>query len=217
CSVGGPALVSASGANPAGLWDPKTGKLLVQLNGHTGTVDQVVFSPDGTRLVTASQDRTVRVWDPETGKQLAVFEGHAGRVLRVAFGTDGANLLSVDERGTLRWHVTREVPALEEARRRLWREQQAESAERARLWVTAAYHLDRLIAQRPREAPLYLRRGHAHAEQAKWQQALDDFAQAGKFDPGDYLPAYWRGVALLGRGDEAGYRAACQELLQRFS
>jgi hypothetical protein len=38
------------------------------LGGHTGTVLQAAFSPDGTLLATASNERTIRIWDMSTGK-----------------------------------------------------------------------------------------------------------------------------------------------------
>ncbi|MFM7040432.1 MAG: protein kinase domain-containing protein [Planctomycetaceae bacterium] len=40
------------------------------LEGHTGPVRMLRYSPDGSRLVTLSADGTVRVWDLETREQL---------------------------------------------------------------------------------------------------------------------------------------------------
>lgn len=40
------------------------------LEGHTGPINQIAFSPDGSRLVSASDDITVRFWSPETGQQI---------------------------------------------------------------------------------------------------------------------------------------------------
>ncbi|MBY0513495.1 MAG: hypothetical protein K2P78_06245 [Gemmataceae bacterium] len=37
------------------VWDTETGKLLLTLHGHTGSVVAAQFSPDGTRLLTAGQ------------------------------------------------------------------------------------------------------------------------------------------------------------------
>lgn len=40
-----------------------TGALLATLEGHTGWVKGVAFSPDGMRLASGSYDETIRLWD----------------------------------------------------------------------------------------------------------------------------------------------------------
>ena len=45
------------------LWDIYSGKTVGILRRHTATVDQIAFSPDGTRLASASDDKTIIQWN----------------------------------------------------------------------------------------------------------------------------------------------------------
>ena len=47
------------------LFDMATGEKISTLNGHTATVETLVFSPDGKTLVSTGQDGTILVWDWE--------------------------------------------------------------------------------------------------------------------------------------------------------
>jgi hypothetical protein len=84
------------------VWDAATGKELLTLNGHTGLVWGVAFSPDGQRLASASGDATVRVWDAVSGKELLTLKGHTGRVDGVVFSPDGQRLASASYDHTVR-------------------------------------------------------------------------------------------------------------------
>ncbi|MGW8251639.1 MAG: WD40 repeat domain-containing protein, partial [Anaerolineales bacterium] len=84
------------------LLDAKTGERLLNLEGHTGTVETITFSPDGRYALSGSWDRTVRLWDVSTGLQLAVLTGHTGIIWRVAFSPDGLTGYSTGEDGSLR-------------------------------------------------------------------------------------------------------------------
>jgi RNA polymerase sigma factor (sigma-70 family) len=107
-------------------WDPASGQMIANFQGHRGEVKAVALSPDRRQVATGSADKTAKVWDLNTGKLLATCEGHAGVVRAVAFSPRGRKLATAGadktvklwdpaagkELATLRGH-TDEVTCLE--------------------------------------------------------------------------------------------------------
>lgn len=93
---------------------------LLTLEGHSGPVCSVAWSPDGTRLASASFDTTVKVWDPATGQCISTLQGHNEPVTSVAWSHEGTRLASAADDKTVKiWDpVTAQCVSTLEGRKR---------------------------------------------------------------------------------------------------
>jgi WD40 repeat protein len=76
------------------VWDVATRQVLLRLEGHTATVWDLAYSPDGAILASSSADNTIRLWDASTGALLRTLEGHTATVRSIAFSPSGSLLIS---------------------------------------------------------------------------------------------------------------------------
>lgn len=86
-------LLSAANARPAAE-DPI---LVIDPQGHSAMIRDVMFTPDGRRLISVSDDKTIRLWDVESGELLKtlrgqVGKGHEGKLFAGALSPDGTTL-----------------------------------------------------------------------------------------------------------------------------
>jgi len=99
-------LLATSGGERVNLWEPRSGRELIALEGHEKKVYSVAFAPGGRRLASAGWDGTVRLWDTGQVRATAILRGHGGPVLGVAFAPDGTRVASAGADKTARiWDI----------------------------------------------------------------------------------------------------------------
>ena len=69
-----------------------TNKIVYEIQGHVGKIENYVYSPDGKRILTASYDRTVRIWNTLNGHELAVLKGQKGDTYWLAISGNGRQI-----------------------------------------------------------------------------------------------------------------------------
>lgn len=90
----GDLIALVMGSELIGIHDARSGACVRVLEGHTGPVFQVAFSPGNGHLASASNDETVRIWGLSSGDCIHTLAGHHGGVRTVAFSPSGGILAS---------------------------------------------------------------------------------------------------------------------------
>lgn len=79
---------------------------LVLQAGHGLEINDIEYSPDGTKIATCSEDYTIKIWEIATGKEMTTMFGHTKAVNDLAFSPDSKALVSVgDDRKVIIWDV----------------------------------------------------------------------------------------------------------------
>ena len=88
------------------LYDTATYQQIGFFPVHAGSVDSVVFSPDGRTLASGSWNRTVDLWDVQTGERKQEYMWYRSSGRGMAFSPDGRTIASASADGTvLVWKV----------------------------------------------------------------------------------------------------------------
>ncbi|KAE9398789.1 WD40 repeat-like protein [Gymnopus androsaceus JB14] len=95
------------------MWSAETGLPFGEaLEGHTGYVNSVAYSPDGKQIVSGSHDKTVRIWSADTCMPIGEpLYGHTSYVNSVACSPDGTQIVSGSHDNTVRiWSADTGLP-----------------------------------------------------------------------------------------------------------
>ncbi|WP_337307963.1 MULTISPECIES: nSTAND1 domain-containing NTPase [unclassified Streptomyces] len=92
-SPDGKVLAVSDDTGAVRLYDARTRRTLGRLTGHSGNVNSLGFSPDGSLVAASSHDSPlVMLWDARTHRRLASLDGHRRPVQSVHFSPDGRTL-----------------------------------------------------------------------------------------------------------------------------
>jgi WD40 repeat protein len=64
----------------ASVWAQPKGipRIVINSMGHTGKIQNLVFTPDGERIISVGEDKSIREWSLKTGEMLRKFEVESG-------------------------------------------------------------------------------------------------------------------------------------------
>lgn len=103
-------LILATGHNNGRIriWNPFTGKLLLELTDHVQPINTMAFAPDGSlRLVSGSKDSTIKIWDlSDDGNMFKTLKEHHAPVKCVAWSPNSKYLCSTgNKQRVLLWDM----------------------------------------------------------------------------------------------------------------
>ncbi len=98
-------IASGTENNNIKVWN-QFGECINMMSGHSGSVQCVYFSPNGTQLLSGSRDNTLRLWDLRTGMCLKVLNGHSNGINAVIFINSSAILSASDDTTIKLWDIT---------------------------------------------------------------------------------------------------------------
>jgi U4/U6 small nuclear ribonucleoprotein PRP4 len=67
------------------VWDLRTGRCIMFMEGHLKTILSVDFNPNGYQIATASEDNSVKIWDLRQSKCIYTIPAHNNLVSKVRF------------------------------------------------------------------------------------------------------------------------------------
>lgn len=144
----------------------------------------MAFSQDGERIFGRSSGVRVKGWVLATGKECPLVRPFPA-VYRSTLSPDGRRKAVACGSTVLLVDPAKDCAAWLEFSRSdpRWHAEQADAALRNNHWFAAAFHLDRLLRERPWDADLHVRRAHALARQGRAAEASIQLLHALFFNP----------------------------------
>jgi WD40 repeat protein len=90
-------VLGSNSDNFAHVCDLRTLDVLLELKGHSGSVNSASFSADGRFILTASDDETARVWDAHSGRSLFELKSPRGKFMLAKFSPNGRTIVTLGE------------------------------------------------------------------------------------------------------------------------
>ena len=84
-------------------WSLTTGDLISKFTGHTGAVEDLAISPDGTVLASAGDDNIVRLWRLPGGEIFRTIDQLTLGSHKLTFSPDGESLKITDQDSQVEW------------------------------------------------------------------------------------------------------------------
>lgn len=81
------------------IYSIESGDQLQSFEGHSDTISDIDFAPDGSWLLTTSWDKTGRAWDVKTGRQITSYGPTWGQMATGAISPDGKYVVTGSNKG----------------------------------------------------------------------------------------------------------------------
>jgi tetratricopeptide (TPR) repeat protein len=191
----GKTLAVAGGDGTARLWDAATAAPLGPRLGHRFPIVGLTFSDGDRALLCTTTDGATTAWKlaaPVTG-DTAALDTWLQALSAERLTDNGMAPLDNGAWRRLSKHPARVALAQGSSGRRAeWHDARSREAEADGDLTAARWHLDRLIAARPRDWMLYARRARWHANAGRFDQADADHARAAERHAGGALADWYR-------------------------